>query len=271
MKRTLACLVAAASFGCNTRALRGMGYTVGADYWLAELDASMDPAGGPSVSSDDLGMDTETDIYSFTVSVMKKRRTRGQSERWTVGYWQAEYAGAMVPGADLEFGSATFTAAGGKVSTNATFTAYRIVYEEETAGGTGRSGRSSTSESHRGWLGLAFFTFDVTSKQGGATPASYSFDKKNIPAIIIGYSMETRRNNMLYFASAEGMDLGWFKMGGVTGLHFDWSAGIKYAFSQSGKMFLTAAYRHFEGDYSYSGNGAHFIFEGVTLGAEMTF
>ena len=75
-----------------------MGYTVGVDYWLAEMDASMDPDDGPGVSSSDLGMDTEADIYNLSISVMNKRRTRGQSERWTVGFWQAEYAGATVPG-----------------------------------------------------------------------------------------------------------------------------------------------------------------------------
>ena len=268
MRRILACLVAAASIGCNTRALRGMGYTVGVDYWLAEMDSSMDPDDGPGVSEGDLGMDTEADIYSFTVSIMKGGRTRRQSERWTVGFWQAKYAGATVPSADLDFGSATFTAAGGKVSTDATFMAYRIAYEEETAGGTGGSAKSSRGESHRGWLGLAFFTFDVDSEQK-ATGESYSFDKKNIPAITVGYRMETRQGTMTYFASADYMDLAVFKMGGVTGQHLDLSAGIKWTFSP--KMFLTTSYRYYEGEYSYSGNKAHFTFQGVTIGGEITF
>jgi len=257
MKRTLACLVAAASLGCTAGSLKGMGYTVGADYWTAELDASMEPDGGGSVVHGDLGMNTEADVYDLRFAVASRKRGTRQAERWLIGFWYAKYLGAVNPGSDLTFGDAIFSA-GDEVSTDATFMAYRIAYEEATV----TAGKAST-----GWLGLVFFTFNVSSTQGGATPEAYTFEKKNIPALTVGYRFEEYRGKVSYYLSGEWMDLGVFKLGGASGQHLATSVGVRW--NVSPKVFVAGGYKYFDGEYDYGGNKAHFKFQGLTLGGEV--
>lgn len=259
MKRTLACLVAVASLGCTARALKGMRYTIGADYWTAGLDASMEPEAGGSVTHDDLGMSTEADVYDLRFSVANPKRGTRQAERWAIGFWQAKYAGATVPDlSGLVFGDASFTDAG-PVSTDATFTAYRLAYEEATVSG---------NRGNVGWLGLAFFTFNVSSTQP-ATSEEYTFERKNIPALTVGYRFEEYRGKVSYYASGEWMDLGVFKLGGTTGEHLDTSVGIKWNVSQ--KVFVALGYKYYVGEYNFGGSTSRFSFQGLTVGGEIRF